>query len=217
MLLLALENPLAARVILGEDGMQLDFARRWSTSGSDLYLGLWAPGAAGEVVAAGTQSGGGSLKGPFVQRLRADGTELWRRQLGAIPVDTAAAVTLGPDRLLYVAGTTFERLGAQAYGQQDVFVAVLDPETGELLRTMQAGSAGSEWVRDLALDEQGRVYVTGGTLGSLPGATSAGGLDAFVPGGVFGGERDGFLVRLERSALVSEVPRSGDAALERVR
>lgn len=71
-------------------------------------------------------------------------------------------------------------MGDRAYGEQDAFVLVLDPATGQVLRGMQAGSASNDWVRDLVVAADGTVWIAGGTAGALPGFAQLGDQDAFI-------------------------------------
>ena len=61
----------------------------------------------------------------------------------------------------------------------NAFVAKYDSSGSQVwLKTLS--SSGTDYSRGIAVDGQGNVYIAGETAGSLPGQTSAGGLDAFV-------------------------------------
>jgi putative cell wall-binding protein len=69
--------------------------------------------------------------------------------------------------------------GQTAAGGYDGFVRKYDT-AGGVLWTAQFGSAGGDLVEGVAVDGSGHIYVAGATTGTLPGQTSAGGLDGFV-------------------------------------
>ncbi len=205
------ENGVTARYRTGE-GAGLDWMRRSPLPASDFLLGMAPAGVPGEMFVAGMVTAG-SGRGPFVRRERADGTVAWHTQLGTISLDAATAVEVGPDGKVYVAGATFAQLGAHTFGQQDVFVAVLDPDTGSLQRVMQAGSGESDWPWDLAVAGDGTVYAAGGTLGALPGFTFAGEQDVFVirfsPEGEWSGAWQAGSPQWEDLAAVAVDPQGG--------
>ncbi len=240
------EDSLTARVLVGADAQpfSLDWMRKGGTEHADLVLGLVAPGPEGEMLVSGQERGGPTV-GAFVQRLNADGSTAWKTRLSHVGLDAVSALAWGPDGQLYVAGSSFLEIGEHSYGEQDVFVTVMDADDGSIVRSMQAGTAGSDWVRDLEVDAHGNVWVAGSTLGAFPGFTQHGTYDAFlvrfdvsgrwsawqhgtamddevhalaldheghvylvghaegafVEGENFGGERDGFLIRLSLDAL----------------
>jgi hypothetical protein len=181
------ENATTARVTAA---FAVDFARRSRTPEADLHLALAAPGPPGELIVGGTVTAR-SGRGPYVHRLDADGALRWMQRLTANGLDAVTAIELGPDGKLYAAGVTLAALGPRSYGEQDIFVAVLDPATGAIERAMQAGSAGSDYPRDLAIAPDGTVYVAGETLGALPGRVLAGEADVavvrFSPAGAWTG------------------------------
>jgi len=62
---------------------------------------------------------------------------------------------------------------------KDAFVAKYSAD-GRQLWFNSLASRGNDVARDVALDAQGNVYITGYTTGSLPGGTGAGSSDAFL-------------------------------------
>ncbi len=106
--------------------------------------------------------------------------------LGADNDDSIRALTLGADGSIYVTGRT-ESAGFPttpgAYDSSldgdDLFVTKLDPSGSQLLYSTFLGGSGvpdyeDETVRDIVVDQAGRVYVTGATIASdfptTPGA-----------------------------------------------
>jgi hypothetical protein len=104
----------------------------------------------------------------------------WTRQFGTTNVDEAVAVTIDRSGNTYVAGWTQGVLpGQTSAGNLDAFVRKYDP-AGTELWTRQFGSSDRDYLRGVATDAAGDIYLAGETEGTLPGQVSAGGRDAFV-------------------------------------
>jgi beta-propeller repeat-containing protein len=104
----------------------------------------------------------------------------WTRQFGTTNVDEAVAVTVDPSGSTYVAGWTQGVLPSQtSSGMLDAFVRKYDPAGNEQW-TRQFGSSDRDYLRGVATDAAGDVYLAGETEGTIPGQVSAGGRDAFV-------------------------------------
>lgn len=156
---------------------------------------------------------GGSQVGSddaFVARLSADGsTVLWATFLGgtdgaAFLGEFACDVTVDPSTGdVIVAGTTSASdfpttagaLDASLGGTYDAFVARLSADGSQLVASTYLGGKKTENAAALALDQQGRVFVTGDTS-SPDFPVSANAFDASLDGpGVF----DGYLAVLDGS------------------
>ena len=95
-------------------------------------------------------------------------------------IDEAASVAVDLEGNIYVAGITLETLSGQAsVGDKDAFVRKYDA-SGVELWTRQFGSPEADRASGVAVDEKGNAYVTGWTLGALPGQVGAGSTDAFL-------------------------------------
>jgi hypothetical protein len=104
----------------------------------------------------------------------------WTRQFGTTNVDEALAVTLDRSGNTYVAGWTQGVLpGQTSSGTLDGFVRKYDP-AGTEMWTRQFGSSERDYLRGVAADVAGNIYLAGETEGTLPGQVSAGGRDAFL-------------------------------------
>ncbi len=126
------------------------------------------------------QTFGGGLTDAFLRKYDATGNEVWTRQFGTSSTDLAYGVVADGLGNVYVAGYTTGTLpGQTSAGDPDAFVRKYDA-TGNQLWTRQFGSPGGDEALGVAVDGLGNVYVAGHTGGTLPGQTSAGGLDAFV-------------------------------------
>ncbi len=104
----------------------------------------------------------------------------WTRQFGTTNVDEAVAVSVDPSGSTYVAGWTQGALPSQtSAGMLDAFVRKYDPAGSEEW-TRQFGSSDRDYLRGVATDAAGDVYLAGETEGTILGQISAGGRDAFV-------------------------------------
>ncbi len=120
--------------------------------------------------------------GAFVRRLEpAEGTPRWTTFLapGATEADE---LLMTPDGELLLAGSTQLALepDVPAVGEIDVFLALLEPDSGAVRWLRQVGTTGSELATALARAPNGDVYIAGDTRGSFPGFTTQGGRDLFV-------------------------------------
>ncbi|AKT37615.1 SBBP repeat-containing protein [Chondromyces crocatus] len=173
-----------ADVDASSDALATTWWRQSTAPDPDLLTSVAvAPGGFHHVYVGGALMGG-TGRGAFVQKLarKPDGgvMEDWRRVLSPIAVDAVNAVAMAPDGSLYVTGATFLTLGERTFGQQDVFLARLDPATGATLWIAQYGTSESDWPTSMAFDAQGNVYVAGLTYGAFPGHQHRGGEDMFV-------------------------------------
>lgn len=155
------------------------------TSSSDSVMGVDSDG---NIYVLGTtqgalpgevSAGGADL---YVRKYDRDGVVLWTRQFGTSSSDQGVAVSVDATGV-YVAGYTTGTLPGQTHvsptGSQDAFVRKYDAAGGELW-TRQFGTSGaSSNTGSIATDASG-VYVLGATVGVFPGASSAGGQDAYL-------------------------------------
>ncbi|MDB6024271.1 MAG: hypothetical protein JWM68_494, partial [Verrucomicrobiales bacterium] len=100
----------------------------------------------------------------FLAKYSAAGSLLWAKKAGGTGSDIANAIVIDRQGNLYVAGTftgtaTFDGRVLTA-SDMDIFVACYDAN-GALLWIKQAGGSGADEVNSLALDENGRVLMTG--------------------------------------------------------
>ncbi len=106
----------------------------------------------------------------FLTKLDSEGQVVWQRALGASGSASGAAVALGPDGQVVVAGTVTGAFdGANADG--DMLVARFDAEGAELSSTL-IRAVGNDTANALAVAADGSIFVGG------RGATGGG--DAFI-------------------------------------
>jgi YVTN family beta-propeller protein len=102
----------------------------------------------------------------------------WADQFGTPSFDAATSVA-ADNGFVYVGGHTTSILPGQvSAGGADAFLRKYD-STGNEIWTRQFGSAANERVGGVFADSSG-IYVTGDTLGVLPGQISSGGRDVFI-------------------------------------
>lgn len=87
--------------------------------------------------------------------------EEWDVQVGTSATDEAMALALDSDGTAYVVGSTAGELPTQtSLGGTDWYLQKFGPD-GELIFSVQGGTAGADKAVDVALDGLGHVYVTG--------------------------------------------------------
>lgn len=163
-----------------------DGRRRWmrvfGTPAGDYCRGV-AIARNGAIYVAGYTSGslaGSSAGGQdaFVRKYRPDGSVAWTRQFGTSGSEQAYAVAVDDAGNVLVAGHTNGALNGPSRGVWDGFVRKFRAD-GRHVWTRQFGTAGSDFVTDVAVDPSRRVVMAGETYGSL-GAPYGGAGDAFV-------------------------------------
>ena len=127
----------------------------------------------------GVDFGGGVLPSAgggdgFVVSLEADGAHRWSKSFGGSEpdhLDAVNGVAVAPNGRVLVTGgfsLTMELAGVvhESAGGDDGFVAALDPEGGALW-SKSFGSEGEELFRDLAVANDGSVWITGAIGGPV--------------------------------------------------
>ena len=124
----------------------------------------------------GEASAGGA--DTFLRKYDPDGNAVWTRQYGSPGGDAGFGVGVGRSGV-YITGQEDGTLpGQTSAGIPDAFLLRYDVN-GTLLGVRQFGTSRFDKGDGIAVGVSG-VYVAGETSGSFPGATNAGGLDAFL-------------------------------------
>lgn len=130
------------------------------------------------------QTGFGGGTDGFIQKLDLSGNPQWVRQFGTTSFDFADAGAADGSGIV-VAGSTGGTFPGQTaagiLGVPDAFAQKYDAN-GTLQWTRQFGTSGNDRVAGAAADA-GRLFLGGSTSGTLPGQTSAGGVDVFLQSG----------------------------------
>lgn len=156
----------------------LAWSREISTDLFDYCFSMAADGQGNTYITGATS---GSLFGldpgrmyDFLAKYDAAGDLLWSR-----PIDAdCGSVTVDGQGNAYIAGSVYDEGDDPEMRDQDAFVSKYDP-SGNVLWTRQIDTDALESGGPVAVDDQGNVYMTGQTAGSLFGPT-AGDTDAFL-------------------------------------
>jgi len=169
-----------------EDGNLL-WSGEWGTPGNDTGTGI-AVDSDGSIYVAGTANatytneGGDFVSDAFIAKYNNNGTLAWSQEFGTASKDWISDIKVDADDNLYVVGQTDGDLAGENAGDRDLFIAKYD-KNGNELWTKQLGTAdkdGSGFAEEeLAIDENGNLYVVTETTGSL-GGENAGGRDAVI-------------------------------------
>ncbi len=167
------------------------FVRKYDANGTELWTrqfgtpsfdqtsgisadvtGIYVAGRTPGTLPGQTNSGSGDV---FVRKYDANGNEIWTRQFGTSSFDNARGISADATGI-YIAGETNGIFPGQTSGQ--IFVRKYDVNGTEAW-TRQFGASYFESANGIAVNATG-VYVTGFTLGALPGQVNSGGTDPFV-------------------------------------
>jgi hypothetical protein len=167
-------------------GSQL-WVRQFGTSGNDTAVNNTTDSSGNIYVAGytvGTLPSNSNLGGNdgFLAKYSTSGSQLWVRQFGTAGTDFAQQVITDSSGNVYLAGYTLGSFsGYSNAGSEDVFVAKYSPN-GTQLWVRQFGTSASDIDSGLSIDSSGNIYLSGYTMGSLPGNSNAGSADVFIIG-----------------------------------
>ncbi|MCT7991018.1 SBBP repeat-containing protein [Laspinema olomoucense] len=121
----------------------------------------------------------GDPSNSWIAKYDSNGTQQWQNPLGIAGYDiTNGALTLGNDGSLYVTGRTTGDIDGTNQGATDTWVGKYDSD-GIQTWVKQLGSIDEDEALGIAVDNNGNVYITGETKGSLAGTREGDG-DAWV-------------------------------------
>lgn len=116
----------------------------------------------------------------FLTKYDSNGNQVWIKQFGT-PGDDGlflGGLAVDANDNIYVTGFTNGDLGGTNAGSYDAWVAKFDSNSNQLWIS-QFGTSGFEFPSEISVDNQGNVFVTGYTQGSL-GSVNAGAFDAWI-------------------------------------
>ena len=115
----------------------------------------------------------GSLEGTNIGQLDAwvakfdsSGNEEWTKQLGTTEDDESYAVTVDGSGNVYISGQTKGSLAGAREADGDAWAAMYD-SSGNLQWQTQLGTTAADTATSIAVDNEGRVYLSGQTHGWL--------------------------------------------------
>ncbi|MFN3302704.1 MAG: hypothetical protein ACK44A_03190 [Roseateles sp.] len=125
---------------------------------------------------------GGTQRGAFVRKLALSGAPVWTARYTSFGGDSVAALQRLADGTLLIAGSVGGSFrGGVHRGQQDVYIARINPADGAVLASAQFGTEGTEWLTDAKVDAQGNIFLFGETDGGfVAGQAPAGNADFFL-------------------------------------
>jgi hypothetical protein len=124
-----------------------------------------------------TNSGG---QDTFITKFNPNGTRQWTKLMGTSWGDMANAMTTGADGSIYVSGVTGGNLdGHTNSGGDDAFISKFDLD-GTKQWTKLLGTNSEDVARAMTTGNDGSIYISGNTYGSLDGQTNSGNSDAFI-------------------------------------
>ncbi|MDR9392069.1 MAG: SBBP repeat-containing protein, partial [Trueperaceae bacterium] len=165
---------------------------RWTTQFADVRISDVAVDADGYAYVGGRVEPKRFTYDAHVRAYDPDGTIRWKKTFGDADNSTSAnGVATDAEGYVYVSGNTETTLveGETLVGNDDAFVRSY-VSNGDVRWTEQFGTPAFDEATDVATGEDGHVYVTGRTRGSLlsPSDVHAGGLDVFVRSFVSNGD-----------------------------
>ena len=140
---------------------------------------------AGNTYAAGSSGGtpGFAPSKAYISKYDTNKNPIWDASFTIAQSSSATSVAIDASGNVYIAGITNAVLNAdvnQPFTGGDVFLAKFSSTGQKLWDKTIASPTGAEYARGITVDPTGNVYITGQTDGTLPGQTSAGGMDSFV-------------------------------------
>ena len=117
---------------------------------------------------------------PWIAKYDKNGNQVWLEQFGTSGDDGSflGGIEIDSNDNIFLTGYTDSNLGGENAGSYDAWVARYDTE-GNQVWLEQFGTPDYDYAGSLSVDNNGSLYVTGVTEGSL-GASNAGSYDAWV-------------------------------------
>lgn len=127
--------------------------------------------------------GFGRASEAFVAKYDSSGQQDWIVELDELSGSSSGTdITIDDQGNVYISGITNATLStnvANPLTNGDAFVAKLN-SSGDKFWVETIAAPGTNLAAGVAVDSGGNVYITGDTIGDLPGQTSLGGSDAFL-------------------------------------
>ncbi|MGF1499075.1 MAG: SBBP repeat-containing protein [Elainellaceae cyanobacterium] len=150
-----------------------DYEWSWDVrtdSVGDVYTAGWTLGSL-----EGTNAGSFDV---YLKKFDDQGNLLWTEQFGTAGDDEAYSLFIDKSDSIFIAGYTDGDLGGPSAGSFDAWVAKYD-QSGNQIWITQFGTSDRDELYGIVADDQGNLYATGVTQGSL-GALNAGSFDGWT-------------------------------------
>jgi hypothetical protein len=142
-------------------------------SSGDIYVS----GFTGSALDGNVHEGGRDV---FLSKFDTDGIKLWTKQFGTSNSwEVADSVHVDSSGSIYVAGSTMGNLDGINAGDYDGFLSKFTSD-GSMEWTKQFGTERSDTVASVGIDDDGFIYVAGGTEGDLDGNENIGNTDVYL-------------------------------------
>ena len=106
-------------------------------------------------------------KSIFLSKYDKDRKLVWKKSYGSSKWDDLISGSTDSFGNIILSGTTYGNFeGKDRFGVGDIFVIKLS-SSGEVIWIDQTGSDNDDWVNGMHVDEEGNIYLTGGTWGSI--------------------------------------------------
>ncbi|CAM9751516.1 unnamed protein product, partial [Choristocarpus tenellus] len=102
------------------------------------------------------------------------GKEIWRWQDGTLWYDSIWGAGIDPEDDLLLGGHSSSSFSGTSKGDFDFVSIKLNGETGLEMWRWQNGTEDEDWINDAAVDQEGNIFLTGYTYGSLGGVNNVG-------------------------------------------
>ena len=124
-----------------------------------------------------TNNGGADA---FLIKLDSEGNKKWTNLFGTSSMDIGTGLSIGSDGAIYMSGYTDGNLdGIKNSGYVDAFISKFD-SSGSKEWTRLLGSSSYDYAENLAIGDDGSIYITGETAGSLESQHGNGDYDGFL-------------------------------------
>ena len=115
----------------------------------------------------------------FVAKYNNAGTQTWIRQIGTPLFDSCMGVTVDASGNVFAGGITEASFtGQTSAGGIDSFIVKFN-SSGTQQWVRQFGTSGTDIISTMVKNSTNQAVAAGGTTGTFPGETNAGGMDAF--------------------------------------
>ncbi len=112
----------------------------------------------------------------FLMKTDVDGQMIWNKKFGTLETEGSEDLIVDEDENIYITGYTVGDFEVN-YGYSDIFLLKIS-SNGMLIRANQWGTETGDYAQSIAYDNN-YIYITGNSLGALPGNEHLGQEDIF--------------------------------------